>query len=184
MMGRTLQRILLVMGSVAMLGLIAAILLSIIATLPGSTPSKTVKVSAGPYPLIVSFYKNPANAGFALPFAIAPEPSAKGQLSLDVTSVPAKGVIATPVHGSFSSDSSTGGIRGTVEITVQGTWYLHVVASGPEGEGSINVPISAVAPSAIPHWLAWLVGLLPLCGLLIFLLSQRSQKKTPIAELS
>jgi len=176
-MPQALQRILLVLGILALLGLLTEIGLAVAATIPSSTPARVIQVSAGPYPLTVRLYKDPANAGVALPFAIVPLPPMEQQLSFDVTSFPAEGVDATPIHNSLSPDLSTGGVQGAAEITVQGTWYLHVVVNGPSGEGAVDVPISAVAPPAMPKWLGWLIGLLPFYGMLIFLLMQSSSKK-------
>jgi hypothetical protein len=41
-----------------------------------------------------------------------------------------------------------------------------------------DVPIIATAPPAIPDWLGWLIGLIPLYGLLIFLVMLRGKKQT------
>jgi hypothetical protein len=178
-MSQALQRILLALGIAALLGLITAMILSVAATIPGSTPARVVLVTAGPYPLTVRLYKDQALAGFALPFTIAPLPPTKKPLHFDATSVPARGIDATPVHSSLSPDPSTGGVQGAAEMTVRGSWYLRVTVSGSAGKGIVDVPVTVVAPPAIPGWLAWPVGLTPLYGLLVFLLLQPSRKKTP-----
>src|SRR6266700_806941 len=178
-MAKVLQSILLAVGIVGLLGLLTEIGLAVAAAIPGSTPARVVQVTAGPYPLTLRLYKDPASAGVVLPFASVPTQATERQLSFDATSIPAKGVDATPVHDSLSPDPSTGGVQGTAEITVQGTWYLHVVVSGLVGKGTVDVPVSAVAPPALPQWLGWSIGFLSLYGLLVFLLLQRSRKKTP-----
>lgn len=174
---KILQRVLLVMGSLALLALIVEIVLSLAATTHGSTPVRVVQAKAGPYPLTISLYKDPVDAGFALPFSIAPQKGARGTLQFDVTTIPGRGVDATPVHASLSPDA--GGVQGTAEITVRGTWLLHVVVTGTQGKAMVNVPIRAVAPLAIPPWSGWLVGSVPACALLCFLLLQRSKKRMP-----
>jgi hypothetical protein len=68
------------------------------------------------------------------------------------------------------------GIQGDAEITVQGTWTLDIVVTGSAGQGEASVPIIATAPPAIPIWLGWVIGFIPLYGLVVFLLSQRGRK--------
>src|SRR5438067_1770007 len=179
-MYKLLQRILLVVGVLALLAVIGEIAFSIAATMHGNTPARVVHVNAGPYPLTVSLYKDPANAGYALPFAIAPQQPVSGVLTYDVSSLPHTAVPATPVRASLSPDPNVpNGVQGTAEITVQGTWVLHIVMNGPAGPGQVEVPIMATAPPAIPDWTGWLIGLIPLYGVLAFLLTQRSRKEQP-----
>jgi hypothetical protein len=174
-LSKTFQRILLLIGVIAFVVLLVEIGLSVAATLPGSTPARVAHVNAGPYPLTVSLYKDPANAGFALPFTITAPQARSGSLTFDVSSIPDKGVDATPVHATLTNTAN--GAQGTAEITVQGGWTLVVDVDGPAGHGVGSVPITATAPPAIPLWLGWLIGLVPLYGLLLFLLMQRKRKK-------
>lgn len=170
------QRLLLAVGGVAFIFLTIEIALSIAATTHGSTPARVVRVTAGPYALTISLYTNPARAGFALPFAIAPEPPTSSTLTYQITSVPGSDVDATPVHASLSPDAQVpNGVQGEAEITVQGDWSLHVVVNGPAGQGTADVPVRATAPPPMPPWLAWSLGFLPLVGLLAFLLVQRGR---------
>jgi hypothetical protein len=67
-------------------------------------------------------------------------------------------------------------VQGDAEITVQGTWWLVIVVTGSAGQGEATVPIVATAPPAIPTWLGWLIGGIPLYALLAFLLTQRGRK--------
>ena len=182
-MPKIVQRLLLLAGVLALVVLIVEISLSIAATTHGSRPARVVRVNAGPYPLVVNLYKYPANAGFALPFAIAPQTPIHGALSYDVNSLPGDGVDATPVHASFSADPATGnGIQGNAEITVRGPWILQITVNGPAGSGVVDVPITATAPPAIPEWFGWLIGFIPLYGLLIFLFMQRGKKRANLQE--
>jgi hypothetical protein len=175
-MSKLWQRLLLAVGVVACIFLAIEIALSIAATTHGSTPARTVRVTAGPYALTVSLYTDPARAGFALPFAIAPELPTSGTLTYQVTSVPGFDVDATPVHASLSKDARVpNGVQGEAEITVQGDWSLQVVVNGPAGQGEADVPVTATAPPLMPSWLAWSLGFLPLVGLLAFLLLQRAR---------
>jgi hypothetical protein len=179
-MHKVLQRILLVVGVIALLAVLGEIAFSIAATIHGNTPVRVVHVNAGPYPLTVSLYKDPANAGYALPFAIAPQQPVSGVLTYDVSSLPHTIVPATPVRASLSPDSNvTNGVQGTAEITVQGTWILQIAVNGPAGPGEVEVPVIATAPPAIPDWTGWLVGLIPLYGVFAFLMTQRDRKEQP-----
>lgn len=175
MMSKTLQRILLALGAGALLILLIEIGLAIAATQHGSTPARVVRVNAGPYLLTVSLYKDPADAGFALPFAIATQQPAR----LDVTSIPGNGVDATPVHSNITSDGNApNGVQGVAEITVRGPWRLHIVVTGAAGRAEADVPITATAPPAIPQWLGWAIGFVPLYGLLVLLLLQRRGRQS------
>ena len=151
--------------------------ISIAATTHGDTPVRVEHLNAGPYPLTLNLYKDPANAGYALPFAITTQ--AQSPLTYNVTSVPAHGIHATPVRAGLTPDGHNG-VNGAAEIPVRGVWTLHIVVNGSAGQASVDAPITATAPPAIPLWLGWLIGLIPIYGLFAFLLSQRRRKKTPV----
>ena len=173
-MRKPLQYALLVVGVLALLAVLVDLGVSIVATTHGNTPVRVIHVTAGPYPLTLSLYKDPANAGYALPFAITPQ--TQSSLTYNVTSVPAYGIHATPVRAGLTTDGHNG-VNGAAEIPVQGDWTLHISVNGSAGSGEVDVPITAVAPPAIPLWLGWLIGLIPIYGLLAFLLSQRGRKQ-------
>lgn len=181
-MAKPLQFVLLAFGVLALLAVGGELTYSLLATTHGSTPARVVRVQAGPYPLIVSLYTYPAHASYALPFALAPQGTLPGTLNYSVTSVPdPTGVPATPVRASLSPDASVrNGVQGDAEITVQGTWTLDIVVTGSAGRGEVSVPVLATAPPAIPLWLGWLIGFIPLVGLLAFLSTQRSRRAKPL----
>jgi hypothetical protein len=178
---KILQRILLVIGILALLTLIIELVLSIAATTHGNTPKRVVHVMAGPYALTVNLYDYPANAGFTLPFSIQAQPAQ--QLTYSVFSVPMGNISATPVRASISSDAQhPGSIQGDAEITVRGPWVLRITVNGRSGSGTVDVPIEATAPPAVPNWLGWFIGSIPLAILLLFLvLQRRGRKNTPDA---
>jgi len=176
-MNKVFQMLFLALGAVSMIFLAGAIVLSALATTHGSTPARIDNVTAGPYRLKVSLYDYPANAGFALPFAIAPQPPVHGPLTFSVSSIPGQGVDATPVRASFNPDPHMpGGVQGNAEITVQGQWKLHITVAGPAGQGVVDVSVVATALPAIPSWLGWFLGLIPVYGICGFLLVQREWK--------
>jgi hypothetical protein len=185
MMTRPFQFLLLAFGVIALLVVGGEIIYSIAATTHGSTPARVVQVEAGPYPLTVSLYTYPAYAGYALPFAIAPRQPVSGTLTYDVSSTPdPSDAPATPVRASLSPDPKVhNGVQGDAEITTQGRWALDIVVTGNAGRGEVFVPITATAPPAIPIWLGWLIGFIPLYGLLVFLLLQRGRKARKVTEI-
>jgi hypothetical protein len=180
-MAKPFQFLLLACGVLVLLVVGGEILYSIAATTHGSTPARVVQVQAGPYPLTVSLYTYPAHASYALPFAIAPRQTSGRILTYEVSSIPdPSDVPATPVRASFGPDPHVpGGIQGDAEITVQGKWILDIVVTGSAGRGETFVTIIATAPPAIPAWLGWTIGYIPLYGLLVFLLWQRGYKARP-----
>lgn len=177
-----LQRILLVVGVVALVIVLIDGTYSIAATIPSNTPARVDHVTAGPYHLTVTMYTYPANAGFALPFAIAPEQAVRGPLTFHIQSLPGKSVDANPVRATFSADPKVpNGIAGAAEITVQGPWTLQVQVNGPAGQGVVNVPVTATALPPIPTWLGWFSGFIPFYVLITFFLVHYfiKQKRIP-----
>ncbi len=187
-LNNALQKLLLALGVLALIFLLVEIGLSLAATQHGNTPARIVHVTAGPYRFTVSLYDDPARAGFTLPFAIAPQGPVSGSWTYQVTSIPVgtttdDGILlngkylANPVRDSVSPDPQVpGGVQGAAEITVQGSWNLHVVVDGPSGQQTFDVPITATTLPAMPLWLGWLLGLIPVFGLLVFLLMQMERK--------
>lgn len=177
MMLKWVQRFLLVFGVVGLIFIGYEIYIAVSSTMHGSTADKVIQVNAGPYPLTVNLYKYPPQAGFAMPFAVAPQQPVDGTLTYSITTYPHTDEAATPIRASFTPDSNVrNGIQGEAEITVQGLWDMEITVNGPQGPGTTTVPLDVVVPLAIPLWLGWLVGLIPLYGLLALLLFQRSKK--------
>lgn len=177
-----LQRILLIAGVIALLIVFIDGAYSIAATIPSKTPVRIDHVMAGPYRLAVSMYTYPAHAGFALPFAIAPEQAINGSLTYHIESLPGERVDANPVRATFSADPKVhNGIQGVAEITVQGPWTLHVQVDGPAGQGVAMIPVTATTLPPMPTWLGWFLGFIPFYVLITFFLVQyfNKQKRTP-----
>jgi len=175
-----LQRMLLIIGVVGLAVVLVDLVISIAATFPGTTPARVDHVTAGPYHLAVSLYTNPANAGYALAFAVAPTQAVDGSLTYHTYSLPGKGVDATPIRATFHADPNVrNGIQGAAEITVKGPWTLQVTVNGAAGQGVANVPITAVALPPIPVWLGWTIGFVPFYVLCVFFVMQLSRNKKP-----
>jgi hypothetical protein len=136
------------------------------------TPLKTINVRIGPYPVTVSYYSE-AQGGRALIFSIAPQVAPAGELRYQVTAVPGTLVNAVPVKATLSPDPEhASGVRGTVNLPVSGQWMLTIEIDGPLGSRSEDVPVLAAAAPAMPVWLGWAIGLLPIWAIVGFVLAQ------------
>jgi len=175
-----LQRMLLIIGVVGLGVVLIDLVISIAATFPGTTPARVDHVTAGPYHLAVSLYTNPANAGYALAFAVAPTQAVDGSLTYHTYSLPGQGVDATPIRATFHADPNVrNGIQGAAEITVKGPWTLQVTVNGSAGQGVANIPITATALPPIPVWLVCTIGFIPFYVLCIFFVMHLSRNKKP-----
>lgn len=173
-MKKVLQQILLVLGVIALIALIVDIIYSVAVIAPSSTPAKVITTKAGPYPLTVNLSRDPALAGYSLPFSI----TSTEELTYNVTTLPGIDVDATPVKAQISSTSKTNEIQGTAELTVQGTWFLKISVNGSQGMGATEVALNVVAPFAIPVWTGWLIGgIFPIGCFIVFLFLQRPHKR-------
>lgn len=173
-----LQRLFLLLGVIGLGVVLIDLVISIAATFPGTTPARVDHVTAGPYHLTVSLYSDPAKAGYALAFAVAPTQAVDGSLTYHAYSLPGKGVDATPVRATFHADPNVrNGIQGAAEITVKGPWTLQVTVNGAAGQGVANIPITATALPPIPVWLGWSIGFVPFYVLCVFFVMQLSRDK-------
>ncbi len=136
------------------------------------TPLKSIKVQMGPYPVTVNYWSAP-RGGQALIFTIVPDQQESGPTKYQIKAVPGTTVDAVPVNAKLEPDlGNPRGIQGTVNLPVSGQWLLNVDVDGPHGPSNADVPVLAGAPPAIPAWLGWLIGLLPVWGALGFILAQ------------
>ena len=176
-----LQRLFLVLAVVGLLVVLIDLGVSIAAAYPGTTPARVDHVTAGPYHLAVNLYTNPANAGYALAFSIAPAQAVDGSLTYQTFSLPGQGVDAMPIRATFHADPNVrNGIQGAAEITVKGPWTLQVMVNGAAGQGVVSIPITAVALPAIPVWLGWTIGFIPFYVLCLFFLMQLSRDEKTV----
>jgi hypothetical protein len=161
-----------------MVCLILILLLPPTALAHGTDPARLIPVSAGPYQLVVSLYDDPPISGDLLHFSVDPAAgsSAAEQWRLSVEAIPRSGTRATRVRGTVRPrDEAATGFTGEVRLTAPGAWNLHLVLQGPVGTGQADVPLRAAAPAAIPLWLGWAVGLVPVWILLVFVVTQATR---------
>jgi hypothetical protein len=155
---------------------LAAALLALVPTIalahPGS-PAVVHTVKAGPYTLDVMFYAEP-RVGQAIPITIRVRGSDGSTLTgerveLRVFARPGLGTDATPVQARIYPDPDNPGLfAADPTVPVVGAWLIELWANGPQGSGTTTIPITVSGPSAIPIWTGWLIGLLPLIGLIWF----------------
>lgn len=141
-------------------------------------PVRFVDTTAGPYHIKIAFYDNPINAGDAIPFSIAPASGTQGPLTYTVTATPGPGVSGSLAQSDIASTQSTAyGTPGSITFVTRGDWTMHIVVHGSAQQGDVDLPIVAVAPPAMPSWLAWNIGLLPAYGLVIFWFVQARRRQ-------
>ncbi|HLW01963.1 MAG TPA: hypothetical protein VKT82_25145 [Ktedonobacterales bacterium] len=167
---RTTMQLILGLFAVAALVLTGVAFYQIVlaSTIHGA-PVRFISAEAGPYSLKLALYSDSINAGEVVPFNIAVTSGTQGPLTYQVAATPGLGVPGSLAQGNVDAQQSTPyGVPGSITLVTRGSWTLHVVISGPAGQGEAAIPLTAVAPPAIPAWLAWNIGLLPLYGLLLF----------------
>jgi len=130
-------------------------------------PAKIVDAQAGPYAFEVYLFADIAHAGQAYDLMVLPKTPG---FRLTAQLLPAPGLSATPLRGQVAPDPDVPGAFDVhfIDVTTGGDWTLLLGADGPAGSGEARVPLKAVPPPAIPIWLGWLVGLIPVYGLLWF----------------
>jgi hypothetical protein len=182
-MRKTTQVLLLLFAIGALIVTGAAFYSIVLAANIHGAPVRFVDTTAGAYPLKVAFYADPINAGDVILFAIAPASGTQESLHYTVTATPGPGVSGSLTQSDLGAPQSTPyGTPGSITFVTRGNWTMHIVVNGAAGQGQADIPITAVAPSAIPTWLAWNIGLLPLYGLLVFWGTQAVRKRTAHVE--
>jgi len=106
----------------------------------------------------------PVQGDASFPVRVSP---AEG-VGLGAVAVPRPGTDSTPGHTRVVQ-SAPGRFTVLVSFPVRGSWTLVIFLSTPAGRRQVAVPVTVAAPGAIPGWLGWAVGLLPLLGLTVFL---------------
>jgi hypothetical protein len=159
-------------------GLLAcAALCSSAITAAAQGPVRSETRYAGAYTLRIDLYSDPAFAGRGYTFDVlvnAATPADLRGLTLAVSAIPEPGTNATTVRASVSPARQTGGFQGSVTMGVRGSWVLRFTVGGAAGTNAFDLALRVAAPTAIPIWFAWFIGLAPLLGLLFFGIRQRS----------
>jgi hypothetical protein len=177
-MRKTIQILLCIFAVVSLIVTGIAFYQIVLASTIHGAPVRFVNATAGPYSIKVAFYNDPINAGDAIPFNIAVAPGTQGPFTYQVTATPGPGVPGSLAQGDINTGQTQYGVSGSITFVTRGSWMLNIIINGPQGQGEAALPITAVAPPAMPAWLAWNIGLLPVYGLLVFWFVQVRRKST------
>jgi hypothetical protein len=160
---------------------IAVLLLLTPAVVWASAPARTQTVAAGPYIVDVEFSQDPPYVDQPLNVTVVPHDSAL-RLSGQVVTQPGLGTDATPLHYTLSSTGDTSNtLAGSIRMPVKGAWNIVVQLSGPQGSGQATIATTVGAPGAMPSWLAWMIGSLPVIGVAVWIVYQHRYRKKLLA---
>src|SRR5262249_9650424 len=118
--------------------------------------------------LDVRFYAGPVG-GRELSFELVPNDNLPAPTRYAVTAIPGPGTDAVPVRARMAAAIDHAGQTGLVNLPVSGRWLLEIGVDGPLGAAGGDAPVvAAPTAAAMPEWLAWGIGTLPLWWLLTF----------------
>ena len=153
---RPFHTILLLCGVLFLLGTPATALAS-------GKPARSETLTAGPYTIVVGLSDDPPIVGQNFTLTVSNHEAIP--LSGTLIAQPVFGTDAIPVHTPLTQTSgNTHELTGTLNLVVRGAWNLIVDLNGPRGHGSAALAVTVTAPNAMPAWLGWIIGLLPLVG--------------------
>lgn len=166
------------MRKIPVLFCLVVLFLFIIFTAAGASPLETQTVNVGPYQLLLSFYSLP-RVSQQLRLTIGPQ---KSGVALHFSQALLKPGPHTDGNVIAVSITPTSDAPGTYNVNmtppVRGEWLLHLVVSGPSGSFTGNIPLNVQGPPAIPTWLGWSIGMIPLPLLLWFIWWQIRWRRT------
>ena len=157
--------------------LAGAALCSSAMTAAGQGPVRSETRPAGAYTLRIDLYSDPPFTGRRYTFDVvitATQPTDLRGVALAASAIPEVGTNATAVRATVNPARQTGGFQGYVTMGVRGDWRLRFTVGGAAGTNVVDLPLRVASLTAIPFWSAWLIGLSPLLGLLLFGARQRS----------
>jgi hypothetical protein len=132
----------------------------------GYPPASSIIARVGPYTLEVLYFGEPVG-GRELQLELVPARGSTEPSRYQATAVPGPATNAVPVVARLTSPDHAG-VIGSVNLPVSGRWLLNIDVDGPLGPASGEAAITAAPPaSAMPDWLAWLIGTLPVSVSLI-----------------
>ncbi len=143
-------------------------------------PAFTRTLAVGSYIVQVNLYQYPPTTDQAVNVTVVPQESTL-RLSGHLNMLPGLGTDAVPLHSQLSPLNATGTLTGSIRMPVRGAWQIDVQLDGPQGAGEANFPIVVSAPGAMPIWLGWLIGSLPLLCLAWIIWHQRRYRQKLLA---
>jgi hypothetical protein len=167
--------------------LLFGILLPVTASAHNASPLHTDTVTAGGYTLTVAYFSWPLRAEQDAQILITPADNQyqHRELGLGVTLNPPANGGGRSVTEAVQPDSDTrNGYAVDIRPAYVGTWSLLVNVHGPQGDDGVVINLPVDGPPAIPEWLGWAVGFVPLLGLLGFAVSEGRKVVKAKAELA
>jgi len=139
-------------------------------------------VQAGPYTVHVGFSEWPLQAERSLDIIFAPADGITGKTGI-LTLVAPDGNVEREPLARFPRDRTVWGLD-VRSLPLAGVWQLKFAIDGPLGDGEGVLAYLPVGPRpGPPIWLGWLIGLLPLNGLiLLIVLAWRRVRPGRLAE--
>jgi hypothetical protein len=175
-----MRRILLIIFLGIVLALLAVFFLftgSVHAKNTAETPALTKTVAAGSYIVDVQFSQDPPFVDQPLTVTVVPHNHGL-KLSGTVTTSPGLGTDATDLHYPLSPlGDASGSLQGSIHMPVRGAWNINLHLVGPNGPGDATIPTTVGAPGAMPFWLAWLIGSIPLAFIVFWVLHQHFYRR-------
>ena len=135
---------------------------------------------AGPYTIDVTLSQDPPFTDQPFEITVVPHGSA---LRGEVVAEPGLGTDATNLQTNLTPSTKThGAISGWLHIPVRGAWQLVFHLDGSHGRGDATLPVTVGAPGAMPVWLAWCIGALPLLFIGWWVYQQRRYRRRLLRE--
>ncbi len=133
--------------------------------------------TAGPFKLRVTFDRDTFKSAQEFYLTVERLDGPAGDWNLDVTSEPSRSTSATPVKYSGDFHTSEPDKRLVkLQIPISGNWSVRLSLQSGTSTGQVSLPVMRVEPPPIiANWLAWLIGLTPVLGLLGFAFGQWRQ---------
>lgn len=160
------------------LGSVVALCALFVVTTGASVPASTQTLAAGPYIIDFSLSQNPPPVDTPLEATVVPHNSSL-HLQGYITVEPGLGTDATPARFNLTATGgANGALQTTLHMPVRGAWNIVITLTGPQGQGTSQVAVTAAAPGAIPVWLGWLIGASPLALVAFWIWRQHLYKRS------
>lgn len=143
-------------------------------------PAFTRTLAVGSYIVQVNLYQYPPITDQAVNVTVVPQESTL-RLTGHLDMLPGLGTDAVPLHSPLLPLNATNTLTGSIRMPVRGAWQIGVQLNGPRGTGKATFPIVVSAPGAIPIWLGWLIGSLPLLFLAWLIWHQQRYRQKLLA---
>lgn len=150
----------------------ATVLSAALPAMAHDTIARTETLKGGPYTVQLGMVQDPPTVETPLDvtvIAAKDAPTLEGA-TVTLTGKPGLGTDAATTRAipMTPEPQERDSFEGKVPLSVRGGWQLQVDISGPAGSGKVVLPVTVAAPAAIPTWLGWLIGMVPLLGVIWF----------------